>query len=467
MGCGASSEQPKDSVKPIEKKVEEKHEVKEEKKIEPSTEHQSTSETTTSNEATVEKQSNEITQTNEAVVVAPTQTSNKKFVLEVRILSASDLPKTDTLSKCDPWVSVEVDGIKKRTKKIDETYDPIYNEKFIFRNVTSASDIKFKIFDADIMSDDYIGSVKVDFNKIPIRSELSEVELVTGISKRDDLTPKIKYSVNVFPEYSYMKETLGGQAGVICVDSSRMLQIPIPLSDTFKVEGVYLNIDYEGDDKVDLKLLETISAKSQGYELNFGYSLPTNFKIKKNISDEKTRIGEIDVVATTKFDDLDFSELSHVLIKSSKVEVVWNDTMEKIVVAHGWAGMMDYNKAKETLTNVVFDDKHQSIYFTTEYGSLKNDFDSDNIDVSFAVSEEKFNEGYTTDLHHNKAKNQKRTFYSSPKEVTGLRLSMEAGLDDLPTPLIFNEIDLKVTKHTESHTFSLQSFLPSLFEIRD
>jgi len=246
--------------------------------------------------------------------------------------------------------------------------------------------------------------------------------------------------------------------------AKEQIYYPLPYSvDFFPVKGVYLSIEYEQDGKFDLFLLETESSYKDNIVVGFGmkgnkYGI---YKTKRKTSPDPYTRGKLKVYAETKLDDLSatfsFYDLN---LFVSKVEVIWHSTMDKVVVSHGWVGSLDYKAAKKSLKNVTCDDKNESIYFLNDYGCLKNDWDSNNVDITFGVFESKFQQGMFADARHVSHTKRKQKFYSNCKVVNEIKLAMEAELEDLPVPLLFKDIELSVLQHKDVKTVEFLKVFP-------
>ncbi|BEI80276.1 hypothetical protein CcaverHIS002_0108050 [Cutaneotrichosporon cavernicola] len=136
-------------------------------------------------------------------------------VLYLMIHGCDDLPRTDTLGSCDPYVAVSFSKFDKplfSTRTIVNTLDPVFEEP-AFLLVSSESievgeQLLLKVWDSDRFSmDDSIGQVKVDIAEIIELSERTNhgYEL---FRRHDDLMPEqpgmraqgqIDWSVRFFP----------------------------------------------------------------------------------------------------------------------------------------------------------------------------------------------------------------------------------------------------------------------------
>ncbi|CAF5102918.1 unnamed protein product, partial [Rotaria sp. Silwood1] len=94
--------------------------------------------------------------------------SNPQGVVRAFILRAQDLINADIVGKSDPFVKVKVPGsIEYRTKTIDNTLNPEWNEIFEFVVEQYESDsIEFEVYDEDHVKDDFIGRAQLRLNTL-------------------------------------------------------------------------------------------------------------------------------------------------------------------------------------------------------------------------------------------------------------------------------------------------------------
>ena len=72
------------------------------------------------------------------------------------------------MGKCDPYIMLSLGSQKQQTSIKYSTYDPNYDEEFVFTFDDSNSDLlTLDLMDWDRLTDhDYIGTVQVDLNNI-------------------------------------------------------------------------------------------------------------------------------------------------------------------------------------------------------------------------------------------------------------------------------------------------------------
>ena len=108
------------------------------------------------------------------------------FELEIRIISAILEAGKDLSGKSDPYVVVNCDGEKKKTKTILQTLHPHWDEKVSFVDIQEPGvEVSFTVYDMDrIMKDDMIGKKTMKLSDIlvisreNVESEIIEYNLV-------------------------------------------------------------------------------------------------------------------------------------------------------------------------------------------------------------------------------------------------------------------------------------------------
>ncbi|CAF4573725.1 unnamed protein product, partial [Rotaria sp. Silwood2] len=113
--------------------------------------------------------------------------SNLQGVVRAFILEAKDLINADIVGKSDPYVKVKVPGsIEYRTKTIDNTLNPEWNEIFEFVVEQYESDsIEFEVYDEDLGKNDFIGRAQLRLNTLvdndDINTDVKQGSLNVGL----------------------------------------------------------------------------------------------------------------------------------------------------------------------------------------------------------------------------------------------------------------------------------------------
>ncbi|KAL8124130.1 uncharacterized protein LOC141717975 [Apium graveolens] len=88
-----------------------------------------------------------------------TRTGRKIYVT---VVEGKDLMVKDRFGKCDPYVKLQYGKTFKRTKIVQRTSDPTWNQKFDFDEIGEGEYLKIRCYSEDTFSDDNIGSARVN-----------------------------------------------------------------------------------------------------------------------------------------------------------------------------------------------------------------------------------------------------------------------------------------------------------------
>ena len=94
------------------------------------------------------------------------------YQLHVRVVEAKELPKMDTFGKCDAFAILQLNSSRNihRTKVIEKTYTPVWNEEFHIplEDVTIDTLTVFLKDEDKGSSDDPISLIKIPINQFPL-----------------------------------------------------------------------------------------------------------------------------------------------------------------------------------------------------------------------------------------------------------------------------------------------------------
>jgi len=93
--------------------------------------------------------------------------------IQVLVREARDLPNGDKRGLTDGYVQVEHGGKKHKTKTVKDSLNPRWEETFTFQNDKREDDqILFKVYDDDVLVDDFLGMVSVPLSRAPFEDWL-------------------------------------------------------------------------------------------------------------------------------------------------------------------------------------------------------------------------------------------------------------------------------------------------------
>jgi Ca2+-dependent lipid-binding protein len=88
-------------------------------------------------------------------------------LLEVIVVEGRRLKDKDAIGQSDPFIEIYTQKkYKQRTKTIQNTNDPVWNERFLFNIHPDDDTIHFDVYDSDLAGKDSIGNGKVKLKNV-------------------------------------------------------------------------------------------------------------------------------------------------------------------------------------------------------------------------------------------------------------------------------------------------------------
>ncbi|KAG1327895.1 Synaptotagmin-5 [Cocos nucifera] len=117
-------------------------------------------------------------------------------VLSVTVISAVDLPAMDIMGKSDTFVVVKMmkTRTKKKTRVVNQSLNPIWNQTFDFAVEDALRDMLIvEVWDHDIFKKDFIGSCIMTLTRVIMEGEYADIFHLEG-SKAGQLNLKLKWT---------------------------------------------------------------------------------------------------------------------------------------------------------------------------------------------------------------------------------------------------------------------------------
>lgn len=336
---------------------------------------------------------------------------------------AQNLPKMDgLLGKIDAYVkfpnSLNKENQKNQTGIVKQNLSPVWKEQ-IHLVEKFHEPIKVEVWDWDkVGSDDLAAECWFNPNELFEKGRL-EIELHT--KKKTKKPPTLTLlKTNCRPIKTFeqvIADFKNYQVQHYADYQNKSVYLPLRGMEN----AVDIRIKWEKNGKLDMYLL----AKTEGLWLDWIQTTPNS--ALKVIRKTETFTGPHGVSYTqyAKLDDVksttDFNTISFVVSLAKQTDT---GTLDQIASHHNWKGSLTYSKAKNTLTDVWYDDTEEEIFFPL-CGCLGQcpayfvcDWDKGNVDMKMAIMPGAHNIAFDLTLADKKVE-KKSCYYSSNKQVCG------------------------------------------------
>jgi len=122
--------------------------------------------------------------------------NREKFLLRVNVIRAEGIGKYDVFGSVDPFVILEYEGKKKKTKYIANNQAPHWDEVLEFENERLGGVLHLTLMDHDkITANDFIGNVALTKELPTEYNKIKDIEVAVKDDKRNLETGKVYLKV--------------------------------------------------------------------------------------------------------------------------------------------------------------------------------------------------------------------------------------------------------------------------------
>ncbi|PNH11738.1 Synaptotagmin-5 [Tetrabaena socialis] len=363
-----------------------------------------------------------------------------EYITCLTIVSAEGLPKTDRLSKIDPYVVVNVNGQQFKTGVKDNNESPVWNAAFhpcVQRNAGGAmlsGAVDLNLFDEDTFSDSLVAKCTFDLATITAENLGKPVtlalEFVKDKYKAQGRSPTITIKLEgLVQSFNSMRAMFASMPGFLTNDRERACYIPIQESAGL----LYVAVEYEANGKMDFKVY--VTRPNVPVFLDMMVLTGRQYtKVRRRLYREgHAVVPGLTVYEELKLDDvplnIDFNQLSLVVFDSKPLSSTNAD------------------QASKALVNVQVDQHKQEIYMPVDAGEtmLLVDYDKDDADIKLAVlaTPSTADKGYDLTIRGQNV-NKMSELYVPPIPKLGGRVMVSRlyELDDLAYGTRFEDIEI-------------------------
>ncbi|KAG2488831.1 hypothetical protein HYH03_012630 [Edaphochlamys debaryana] len=392
-----------------------------------------------------------------------------EYITRLTVMSAKDLPKTDRLSKIDPYIVIQVNGQQFKTKVKDDNENPVWNELFYPRLHKAPGDglltgtLELNLYDEDTFSDSYVAKYHLDLSQltpdklnVPLTFNLEYVkDKYKSQGRHPTITIKMEGLVQSFHS---LRAMFGAMPGFVTNDQTQAAYIPIQESNGL----LYVGVEYEDNGALDFKVLVTRPNVPIFLDM-LVLSGRQYTKVRRRLYKDGHPVAPgLTCFEELKLDDvplnIDFNQLSLVVFDSQPLS---STNADLVVSAHGWRGALNFAQASKALHNVEVDNHKQEIYMSVDAGEtmLLVDYDKDDADIKLAVlaSPTTADKGYDLTIRGQNV-NKMSELYVPPIPKLGGRIQVSRlyELDDLQYGTRFDDIEIHRYQLSNPRQYTIQ-----------
>jgi len=384
------------------------------------------------------------------------------------VVRGQNLPKTDRLSKIDPYVVAFVNNLQFKTTAIEDNYNPAWNQAFPCTLVKDASTgkvsgaVHLQLYDENVLSDSLVGEVRIQLQDYTPQ-QLANLDLPIQFAKdkysSQGKDSRLVISIATFVQtYRSLRGLLGQTPGLMVNDPEQRLYIPVPVPE---FQGaVYLGMEYDSKG-VDFKIF--LTRPDLPLFVDMAMHGRPNTKVRRTTHPKgKAIVPGLIAYHETKLDDLpyttDFNSVCVYIFDSTFLNAT---PTTQVVSAHGWRGALNFESASRVLHGVDIDPHEKEIFMTIERNEsmLVVDWDKDDVDIKLAViaSAEANSKGFDLTIKGQECK-KTSTLFMPPKPILGGRYHIARlyELDDVDFGTSFSAIEVRRYSIGNLRQFTLQ-----------
>ncbi|PNW71791.1 hypothetical protein CHLRE_16g685573v5 [Chlamydomonas reinhardtii] len=392
-----------------------------------------------------------------------------EYITRLTIKSARDLPKTDRLSKIDPYMVILVNGQQFRTKVKDDNENPDWNETFgarLLKHPTGLlqGSLELNLYDEDTFADSYVAKYVLDLSTLT-QAQLGipltfSMEYVKDKYKSQGKHPTITVQFDGLVQSFYsLRSMFAPMPGFLTDDTTSACFIPITESNGL----IYVCVDYDSGGKIDFKVY--VTRPNVPIYLDLLVLAGAQYtKVRRRLFRDGHAVagGRLTVYEELKLDDVpvsvDFNNLSLIVFDSHPLS---STNADVVVTAHGWKGAMNFTQAREKLKNVEVDEKKQEIYMTVDAGEtmLLVDYDRNDADIKLAVlaSPSTADKGYDLTIRGQNVNKMSELYVPPIPKLHGqFHVTRLFELDDLQYGTRFDDIEILRFQLSNPRQYTIQ-----------